>query len=100
MCPCPVTLTSKSRERESKLKVKKDWALFALTNIVFILQKKSVNRETVLVQTIFSPAKFFSTVTIVQGSCVGAARKVSPDWSQKTMTCHSFNCFSIVWGQG
>ena len=33
-------------------------------------------------------------------SCVGDARKVSPDWSQKTMTCHSFNCFSIVWGQG
>ena len=28
------------------------------------------------------------------------ARKVSPDWSQKTITCHSFNCFSIVWGQG
>ena len=26
------------------------------------------------------------------------ARKVSPDWSQKTITCHSFNCFSIVWG--
>ena len=32
--------------------------------------------------------------------CVGAALEVSPDWSQKTMTCHSFNCFSIVWGQG
>ena len=33
-----------------------------------------------------------------QRSCVGAARKVSPDdWLQKTMTCHSFNCFSIVW---
>ena len=28
------------------------------------------------------------------------ARKVSPDWSQKTMSCHSFNCFSIVWGLG
>ena len=32
-------------------------------------------------------------------SCIGAARKVSPDWSQNTMTCHSFNCSSIVWGQ-
>ena len=31
---------------------------------------------------------------------VGAARKVSPDWSQETITFHSFNCFSIVWGQG
>ena len=31
---------------------------------------------------------------------VGAARKVSPNWSQETMTCHSFNCFSIVWVQG
>ena len=26
----------------------------------------------------------------------GAARKVSPDWAKKTMTCHSFNCFSSV----
>ena len=31
---------------------------------------------------------------------VGAARKVSPNWLQETMTCHSSNCFSIVWGQG
>ena len=30
-------------------------------------------------------------------SCVGTAHKVSPDWSHKTMTCHSFSCFSIVW---
>ena len=33
-------------------------------------------------------------------SSVGATRKVSLNWSQETMTCHSFNCFSIVWGQG
>jgi len=33
-------------------------------------------------------------------SSVGAARKVSPNWSQETMTCHSSNCFSIVWDQG
>ena len=33
-------------------------------------------------------------------SSVGAARKVSPNWSQETMTCHSFNCCSIPWGQG
>ena len=33
-------------------------------------------------------------------SSVGAARKVSPNWSQETMACHSFSCFSIVWGQG
>ena len=31
---------------------------------------------------------------------VGAAPKVSPNWSQGTMTCHSSNCFNIVWGQG
>ena len=31
---------------------------------------------------------------------VGAARKVSPDWSHETITFHSFNCSSIVWGQG
>ena len=33
-------------------------------------------------------------------SSVGAARKVFPNWSQETMTCHSSNCFSIVRGQG
>ena len=37
--------------------------------------------------------------TAIVYSYVGAARKVSPDWSQKTMTCHCFNCFSIVLGQ-
>ena len=31
---------------------------------------------------------------------VGAAHKLSPNWSQETMTCHSSNCFSIAWGQG
>ena len=31
---------------------------------------------------------------------VGAAWKVYPNWSQETLTCHSSNCFSIVWGQG
>ena len=35
-----------------------------------------------------------------EGNSVGAVRKVSPNWSQETMTCHSFYCFSIVWGQG
>ena len=40
MCPCHVTLTSRSREKECKLKVKKVQALFALSKIVFILQKK------------------------------------------------------------
>ena len=33
-------------------------------------------------------------------SSVGAARKVSPYWSQETMTFRSSNCFSIVGGQG
>ena len=27
-------------------------------------------------------------------------RSGSAHWSQKTMTFHSFHCFSIVWGQG
>ena len=39
--------------------------------------------------------------TIVFKICfVGAARKISPNWSQETITCHSFNCFSIIWAQG
>ena len=29
-------------------------------------------------------------------SSVGAARKVSSNWSHEIMTCHSSNCFSIV----
>ena len=28
---------------------------------------------------------------------VGAARKVSSNWSQETMPCQSSHCFSIVW---
>ena len=35
-----------------------------------------------------------------QMGSIGAAHKVSPYWSQETMTCHSSNCFSTVWGQG
>ena len=31
---------------------------------------------------------------------VGAAWRVSANWLQETVTCHSPNCFSIVWGQG
>ena len=27
-------------------------------------------------------------------------RKVSPNWSQETMTCHSSNCFSVFFGSG
>ena len=33
-------------------------------------------------------------------SSVGTVRKFSPNWSQETITCHSSNCFSIVWDQG
>ena len=33
-------------------------------------------------------------------SSATAARKVSRNWSPKTMTCHSSYCFSTVWGQG
>ena len=35
-------------------------------------------------------------ISIMLLSSEGAARKVSPDWSQETTTCHSSNCFSIV----
>ena len=31
------------------------------------------------------------------GGSVGAARKVSLNWLQETMTCHSFNYVIIVW---
>ena len=33
-------------------------------------------------------------------TCVGVAWKVSPNWSQETIACHSSNCFSIAWSQG
>ena len=41
-----------------------------------------------------------SNTTSIDPSRVGAAHKVSPNWSQETITFHSSNCFSIVWGQG
>ena len=47
-----------------------------------------------------SASYFQAYSTEDQDRNVGAARKVSPDWSHKTMTCHSSNCFSIFWGQG
>ena len=40
----------------------------------------------------------FKTILAIISQLCRAARKVSPDWSQKKMTRHSFNCFSIVWG--
>ena len=40
----------------------------------------------------------YKTILAIISQLCRAARKVSPDWSQKTMTCHSFDCFSIVWG--
>ena len=44
----------------------------------------------------------FCDVTLVFSfdsvSSVAASRKVSPNWSLQTMTCHSSHCFSIVWG--
>ena len=40
----------------------------------------------------------FKNFVTRQSSCVGAARKVSPNWSLETMTCHSSHCFNIVWG--
>ena len=50
------------------------------------------------------PLPLFSLISSVlhfMGS-VGAAYKVCPlgNWSQETMTYHSFNCFNIVWDQG
>ena len=39
-----------------------------------------------------TPFWFFTT----RFSCLGAARKVSPNWSLETMTCHSSHCLSIV----
>ena len=52
--------------------------------------------------TIRSSSRLIGWVTWSRAhkSSVGAARKVSPNWSQETMTCHSSNCFSIVRGQG
>ena len=39
-------------------------------------------------------------ISIMLLSSEGAARKVSPDWSQETTTCHSSNCFSSVLRSG
>ena len=39
-------------------------------------------------------------ISIMLLSSEGATRKVSPDWSQETTTCHSSNCFSTVLRSG
>ena len=31
-----------------------------------------------------------------EGSVAAARKKIASDWSQETMTCNSFNCFSIL----
>ena len=57
-----------------------------------------------MLQVFFMYLLLFSSYNVKHlssvGEPVGAACKVSANWSQETMTCHSFNCFSIVWGQG
>ena len=43
----------------------------------------------------------FKTDTLLMPTAwvgVGAARKVSPNWSKETMTCHSSNCCLILFG--
>ena len=70
---------------------------------VYVKTKNSVNSfELTFVDAVLNkPGKiaFKSNQSKEKGS-VGAAGKVSPNWSQETMTCHSSNCFSIAWGQG
>ena len=65
---------------------------FAMVNFLDGLARKCLLRRY--------PGARFSKVPIINGSYVGAARKVSPNWSLETMTCHSSHCFSIVWGLG
>ena len=70
---------------------------------VYVKTKNSVNslEQTFVHAVLNKPGKiaFKSTQSKEKGS-VGAAGKVSPNWSQETMTCHSSNCFGIAWGQG
>ena len=71
-------------------------------NTVFYVLFIYLEMESKWLKLRISGNKFFShnVSTSDSSSCVGAAHQVSFDWSQKTKTCHSFNCFSIVWGQG
>ena len=58
--------------------------------------------HSALLPTILSPEKRLLSLVlaIIANLCrsVAASRKVSPNWSLQTMTCHSSHCFSIVWG--
>ena len=65
--------------------------------VVYVIVPKSSPKSSCSVFLILNVS--LQTICNKKGS-VGAARKVSPDWSQETITFHSFNCFSIVWGQG
>ena len=51
-----------------------------------------------LEQAILEEGLPVKTILAIISQLRRAARKVSPDWSQKTTTCHYFNCFSIVCG--
>ena len=44
--------------------------------------------------------KIITTITTQSFSRVGAACKVSLDWSQKTMTSHFLKLFQYFWGSG
>ena len=75
----------------------------SLLNLLFNGLKASTGKYQRRRHTRACFSRWYSdTRTAKKISRVGAACKVkvSPDWSQKTITCHSFNCFSIVWGQG
>ena len=61
-----------------------------MENLFFMMVKAREYKMTKQEDAVVKVPKVFSSVA--------ADPKVSPNWSLKTMTCHSSHCFSIVWG--
>ena len=57
-----------------------------------------LNSKLMQVSGVTQPVKLMRNRMEVFSSSVAAARKVSPNWSLETMTCHSSHFLSIVWG--
>ena len=90
------------RELEQKYVPQLVVGLFYLWRARQLLAKFSLSLVTVpnVFANVNSPQFPLRGKSPISLSCGGAAGKVSPDWPRKTMTYHSFNCFSIVWRQG
>ena len=95
----PGFTSSRIHWRVSKIKFRRSWLCALLREILGLFIRGKIIRvlhRTRLKWDAKFPCKRYISSKI--SSSVAADPKVSPNWSLKTMTCHSSHCFSIVWG--